>query len=730
MSTTTKAVQTAERPALRGAFQAGSAAVVVGTMTATFALSFAAIVYSGPLASHLSQGIALTLVGSIVMALVAPLTLSYRGTLVQPQDVTAILLALGAASIAASPGIAVDSAFATTVVFVGATTIVAGVVVYATGALKLGNLARFVPFPVVAGFLAASGALLIRGALDMVAPSGGSGEAGLAALVDRWPLWLPWLVLGAAIVVVMRRTSQGFVIPAGLALGLAGFYAFAWSAGIDHADMQSLGLLLGPFEGASFFAALDPGLVRDVDWSALLVQVPVTGIIVAVTVLGTLLNASGLEIAIDGDVDFERDLKGVGVSNLAAGLAGGMVGYHILGETLLARRFGVVGVSTSIGAAVAAAFILFFGAELLSTVPIGLLAAVIFYLGIDLMVTSLWDQGRRMPPVDFLIVVLTPLIALAFGFMTAVAFGVAMAALVFIFAYSAVDLARLGTTGANLRARIERSPADQARLSEIGECVEIQQLEGYVFFGSASKLVERLQLRFGRIPGPRFAIIDFRRVAGVDVSAWAAFERLARGCRQQGIQLFFTGLSPRLRERFGRFDRTGTMSPGGEFDDVLVEIEEQLLAEDGIASGVVRDVGENDYTLPEELAVLLRRYGYWMNLAAGDTLMAQGARSDHLVFLVAGRCRASIEDRNGDRRVVSRFLPGAMLGEIAYYAGVARTASIVAETAATAVRMDADALSRMEREDPAVAASFHRMLAVVLARRLMTTSRLLNDAEL
>jgi SulP family sulfate permease len=730
MSMSVKAAQPAEGSTVRSAIQAGSAAIVIGTMAAAFALSFAAIVYSGPLAPHLSQGIALTLLGAIVMAVVAPFMLSYRGTLVQPQDVTAILLALGAASIAARPGMSIDAAFATTVVFVGATAIVAGAVVYAVGALKLGNLARFVPFPVVAGFLAASGALLIRGAFDMVAPAMPFTDSRFMGILDRWPLWLPWLALGAAMVVATRRSSHGFAIPSALALGLAGFYTFAWVWGLDHASMRGLGLLLGPFEGASFFATLDPAMLRGVDWPALLVQAPVMGVIIGITLLGTLLNASGLEIAIDGDIDFERDLKGVGLTNIAAGLTGGLVGYHTLGETLLARRVGVVGVAASMGAAVGAAVVLFFGAELLSGVPIGLLAAVIFYLGIDLILTSIWEQGRRMPPVDLAIVLLTPLIALLFGFMAAVAFGVVTAALVFIFAYSAVDLARLGTTGANFHARVERSPADQARLTEIGGCVQIHQLEGYVFFGSASKLVERLQRQFGQTPRPRFAIIDFRRVVGVDVSAWAAFERLARGCRQQGTELFLTGLSPKLRERFGRFDRAGSTSFGLDLDEVLAEIEERLLGEADAPADSALDEPDREFALPDELAALLRKYGYWMNLAPGDTLMAQGARSDHLVFLVAGRCRASIEDRNGERRVVSRFLPGAMLGEIAYYAGVPRTASIVSETAATAVRIDADALARMEREDPAVAASFHRMLAVVLARRLMTTSRLLNDAEL
>ena len=716
---------------LRKLALACSAAVVLGSMTATFALSFAAIVYAGPLAPFLGAGIALTLIGAIVMALVAPLNLSYRGSLVQPQDVSAILLALGAASIAARPGLSPEAAFSTSVALVGATSIIAGIAAYATGALKLGYLARFVPFPVINGFLAASGALLIRGGFDMVVPvSGGDLGTWISALAERWSYWAPWLALGAAMVIATRRTGSGYMIPLTLFAGFAVFYAFAAAAGLDHAALRSLGLLIGPFEGASFLSDLRPELLGGVDWAALIDETPIVLTIVGLTVLGTLLNASGLEVAIDSEVDLERDLKGVGIANVAAGLTGGMVGYHTLGETLLARRFGIVGASVGVGVAVVSALILLFGASVLSLVPIGLFAAVIWYLGFDLILTAILDHGRKMPLIDFAMVVVTPLIALVFGFMPAVAFGVGVAALVFLVAYSSIDLARLATTGANFHARMERSPADHARLAELGGCVQIHRLDGYVFFGSASRLVEQLQRHFAQKPMPRFAIVDFKRVVGMDVSAWAAFARLARRCRQHDIELILTGMSQSLQARFERFDQGGAMATGRDLDDVLVEIEERLLAEDRTGSDHSGAAPQENFVLAEDLAALLRKYGYWMNLTAGDALMAQGALSDHLVFLIEGRCRATIEDRNGAHRVVSRFLPGAMLGEIAYYAGVPRTASITAETNATAVRIDAEGLARMEREDAAVAAAFHRMLAVVLARRLMTTTRLLNDAEL
>ena len=110
--------------------------------------------------------------------------------------------------------------------------------------------------------------------------------------------------------------------------------------------------------------------------------------------------------------------------------------------------------------------------------------------------------------------------------------------------------------------------------------------------------------------------------------------------------------------------------------------------------------------------------------------MTQGSRSDHLVFLVTGRLRATVTDRNQQSRIVSRFLSGAIVGEIAYYAGVDRTATLTAETASSVICINSAGLARMERTDAAAAAHFHRNLASVLARRLLQTTRLLSDAEL
>ena len=59
-------------------------------------------------------------------------------------------------------------------------------------------------------------------------------------------------------------------------------------------------------------------------------------------------------------------MKGVGVANIAAGLMGGLGGYHILSETLSARRFGLADAAAGFGLAATIVVVLFFGADVLS----------------------------------------------------------------------------------------------------------------------------------------------------------------------------------------------------------------------------------------------------------------------------------------------------------------------------------------------------------------------------
>ena len=93
------------------------------------------------------------------------------------------------------------------------------------------------------------------------------------------------------------------------------------------------------------------------------------------------------------------------------------------------------------------------------------------------------------------------MVTAAFGFLWGVAVGLLAAALFFIMTFARIDLVRLETTVARMRSRIERPEAEQARLARAGREAAVYVLAGYVFFGTAHRLVE--PDRGGARPQPR-----------------------------------------------------------------------------------------------------------------------------------------------------------------------------------------------------------------------------------
>lgn len=69
--------------------------------------------------------------------------------------------------------------------------------------------------------------------------------------------------------------------------------------------------------------------------------------------------------------------------------------------------------------------------------------------------------------------------------------------------------------------------------------------------------------------------------------------------------------------------------------------------------------------------------------------------------------------------------PGAVVGEISFYAGGVRTSSVRARNDAVLWRFSTDTAARLLQQDPQLASAFHAALAGILARRVIANTRLI-----
>jgi SulP family sulfate permease len=151
-----------------------SAGVLAGIRTLIGATALAALIFSGELAGGLPIGIGILLFSAAAVGVVVGATSSYPGAVAQPQDGAAAILGLLALSVYAAlpPALPYEQKLVSVFVAIGVTTFITGLFFLALGGLRLGGLVRFVPYPVVGGFLAGSGWLFVKGSLTVMIGSG------------------------------------------------------------------------------------------------------------------------------------------------------------------------------------------------------------------------------------------------------------------------------------------------------------------------------------------------------------------------------------------------------------------------------------------------------------------------------------------------------------------------------------------------------------------------------
>lgn len=706
------------------------AAFLTAALTVSFVISFTTIIYGGSLEPLLETGLGLSLLGAALMCGVGGFFYSFRGTICHPQDVTAIVLAVSASNMAEVwPADQGDSLMATIAMLIAVTTAFSGLVAWGFGVLRLGFLARFMPYPVIGGFLAATGYLLLTGAVGM----------GLGARVTLWTLaplldsttllqWLPWVLIGGGIAVGARWIRSDLLLPLVLLLALAGFYAILYITGTNLQEAEDAGLLLGPFDTGGFLQVLTPSLILDADPWAILGAAPTIMVVALLTILGTLLNATGLELALTRDLDLEKDLRATGIANITAALGGGMTGYQTIPGTMLGQRMGLGSVLPGLSAAAGCLLIFIYGATLLSTLPAGLFVAVIAYLGLDLLITWLWIRRRQFSLTDYLLVLLILAVAATNGIFEALGTGILAAAAMFIVSFARVNVVRLRSTLANRRSLVERGDAEVNYLMQAGDQAAVIELSGFLFFGTANALVDRVQAELSRQNALRFVVIDFARVHGLDASAAYSLSKLSRLCAKAGIRLIFSGL-PRYQE--ARYREIAGNTDWALFTDTLDEAlqsleTELLLARPDSAPDAASKLLDDLLALSKrpQFADKFRR----VTLNTGEVLLNQGAESREMFVLISGAMRAEVARTSGDPVIVARFMPGAPIGEIAFYGSVQRIATVLAEEPSVLVMIDAESLVRSgDDHDPATVV--HHYLATILARRLMNMTRLMRDAD-
>jgi len=714
-----------------------TAGLIAAIVTISMEISLAALIFSGDLSQFLAGGIGLMLFGAFVMGIVVALITSLPGTISVPQDTPAAILGLVGAAIAVSmKGAEPNAIYATVLAAISLTSILSAVFFILLGWFKASGFVRYVPYPVVGGFLAGTGWLLSLGAFGVMTNVNLTFST-LPQIFTPNNLfnWIPGVVFAVTLLLVLRRSNHFLITPGALIIATALFYGYLLIAGISIPEASSRGWLLGPFPSGGLYQPLTPAAFSLVNWGAILQNFDKIATILVLSIISLLLNASALEVVVKQDIDLNRELKAAGWANLIGGLGGSSVGYQTLGMSSLAHRLGAKSRIANIISALICGAALFFGASLISFFPKPVLGGMLLYLGLSFLSDWLVDARKSLPLLDYLLVWVILFIIATVGFLEGIIAGTFIAAILFVISYSRLNVIKNTLDGSIYHSKVDRPKLHRDILHQKGSEIFILSLQGFIFFGTIQNVLERIRARIADTSHGRvgFIILDFHRVTHLDSSAVFGITRLKQVTEANDILMVWTSVTPaivRKLELGGLHDATDhsfIIKP--TLDEGVEWCENKILTKQGMndLTGFIERVEHQIKRVFPNLQGIdrLMKYLEKKELREGEILIKQDDTADEMYFVESGLVTIELELPNEKRMRLRSIRGGATVGEIGLYLRNTRTASVIASRNSVVYRLTGQSLKEMQEKDPEIAALFHEWIVRLLAERLVDNNKII-----
>ena len=675
------------------ALPALSIGVVLGVIELVYVIVFGSLIFSGPLASHVSQGVAMVAFGSFAICLTIALTGGYRGAISNQPTVCIMVLAAIVSAVALEGGAPEGNAlFLTAAAIVIVSSVATGLCFAAIGRFGMADLLRFAPYPVVCGVLAGTGGLSFLAGLSMMGITPDS--LAVPSLLETSVLWNwgPGAAFGLFLFVAAKRWDSLAVFPASFALGAVLYHVSLPLLGISGEEARAAGLLFASVMEGTSWPPFEPDDLTRVDWVEVASHVPGMLALVAVTLLCGVIYLGSFELATNRELDWNREFKAAGWANVIAGLGGGPAGSINSPMSIFTQRGGAETRLAGMVTALVVGSVLFVGDALLTLAPVPLLAGVLLYIGVELVDDWLVKSRRRLPAIDYAIVLAIFVTVVFVGFAEGVGVGLAIATVLFAARLSRVDSVEAEFTARERSSNRSRPIANRAILLAEGDRVHGYRLRGHLFFGSAHALASRLKQSLERDPPPTCILLDFEPVSGLDFSAVNALCGFVRASHDAGVRVALSGAPENCRIGLER------NLPPPVFAELMFETDPDRAlerCEDIVIAAQRSDLGGGDGSgdtvldrfggdiedqldrriLFEDMAHELREWLEVRDYQPGEALVAAGAPQDGLQLLLLGR--ASAYEADGSR--LRQYGPGDAIGVRGAFEVHAAAAATVAD---------------------------------------------------
>jgi len=703
-----------------------------------------------PLGSdYVSFGILSSLIGTVIVGLIATLFGSTKCLISGPRPPSALLFASVMAGFSASlvnTGITPNPLIVLTYGFIIAA--LSGFIQLLFGHFRLGSLVRFVPVTVISGFVAATAVIIVLGQVWNI-----SGIPPHSSLME-FTAYLPQIKYGAVAVafftavvtwnagLFIKRFPEGIL---GIIFGTVLYYSLcelypevSFGGTLKTTSIAIMEVIRVPAEN----------LVTDFSWKpyAFAIISSAFGMALLASV-DTLLTSAALDNNSLERSNHNQDLTAQGYANLAAACLGGLCGAGKMGVSLYALRNGARSKLAAYIQALIYIPIIFYALPYIELLPNAVLGGVAAAIGIRLIdrnlakeIIKILGKNRKEYSLhqqfNVLIVLVIIFSTLIWDMITAMLLGVILSVIFFLFIFSG-SIIRRELSGNAIQSIHRRNLNAQMVIDENRHSIVVLQLEGAVFFGSVELLARRIEtLTRDDI---KFIVLDMRRVAEIDSTGASIINHQQLMLREKGVHLLVSYVStssslyPELNnQNVCRYNDHNLCFP--DTSSAFVWCEERILEQensddftDNILS--LREI-ELFHTLDENSLKEVSQYLRKVTFARDSIIFKQGDKGTFVLFIVKGNVEVYVDLPGLSHGKQLQILgPGTVVGEMALIDGNPRSANLKALNNVVCLTMTRKLYLQLLKKHPVIATRILSGFCQIFSERLRVANKMISELE-
>lgn len=444
-------------------------------------------------------------------------------------------------------------------------TIMAGIMLVLMGVFKLGNIIKFVPYPVIIGFTAGIAVTIFS---TQIKDLFGLDIDNLPAnFVDKWIVYfknisetnLVTLLLGVLsilIIVLVPKISKK--IPGSLvAIVVMTVAVWLLNSSGTFGHIKTIGDIYQLPSGIPSPKMPTLTLAEGTTIIDLMVQLfPAAFTIAMLGAIESLLSAMVADGVIADKHNSNTELIGQGIANIVTPLFGGIPATGAIARTMTNINNGGRSPIAGVIHAVTLLLVLLFLGKLVGYIPMACLAGGLVVVSYNMSGWRSIVTLRKMPMSDNAVMWITIVLTVVFDLTIAIEIGLLLSVVLFLKRTS--EATSIKIFGSEIDPNIESDLELHEEKLLVPEGVAVYEIDGPYFFGVANKFDE-IMTRMSK--PPRVRIIRMRRVPFIDSTGLHNLENLCIQSRRQGSIVILSGVTMQVRKTLLK----------AKFDDIIPE---------------------------------------------------------------------------------------------------------------------------------------------------------------